>query len=151
MHSFPQEPFLRPKNPERIKSWEYDKWDKFDVEEELTRLDVKEMQRANWEKFHQPKIAAEERERVQSEMKNLDQIVGNVETQKETDKTVSSKVEQEKAKEQIPVSTPSFIQDITEEPQEEKVVKIKPSVKPDTTGRKQRRLRVMIEDVNVGF
>lgn len=36
-------PFLKPSNPNRIKSWEYDKWSQFDVDAELTRLDIQDM------------------------------------------------------------------------------------------------------------
>jgi len=36
-------PFLKPANPNRIKSWEYDKWNKFNVDTELMKLDIQDM------------------------------------------------------------------------------------------------------------
>lgn len=63
---------FRKPNPDRIKSWEYDKWDKFDVDAELTKLDVESMQVEEWERSVDKKKLKEEQELVAKLMKNED-------------------------------------------------------------------------------
>jgi hypothetical protein len=64
--------FIQSKNPDRIKSWEYDKWDKFDVDTELTRLDIETMQ--SHEKVQELDVQKlkKEQELVAKYMKNID-------------------------------------------------------------------------------
>ena len=64
--------FVCQPNPDRIKSWEYDKWDKFDVDAELTKLDVESMQIEEWERSVDKKKLKEEQELVAKLMKNED-------------------------------------------------------------------------------
>ncbi|CAL8072945.1 unnamed protein product [Orchesella dallaii] len=57
-------------NKSRIKSWEYDKWDKFDADAELTKLDIVNMQREEWERVEKPKLI-EEQKKVEKLMKDV--------------------------------------------------------------------------------
>ena len=47
---------VKPPNPNRIKSWEYDKWEKFDVDTELTKLDISHMQREEEERIEKLRL-----------------------------------------------------------------------------------------------
>lgn len=127
------------KGIERIKSWEYDKWDKFDVEEELTRIDVVDMQTEEWEKVQKPRITAQQRHGggVEELMKNLDQ--------QQNIQTSSLSASQPKINSCPPlmdISTPSFMEEISED---------KPSIPSKPKVPAPRRFRVEIEDVHVPF
>ncbi|CAG7833143.1 unnamed protein product [Allacma fusca] len=64
--------FTRPKNPDRIKSWEYDKWDKFDVDTELTKLEIENLQSNERHQELDVKKLKKEQELVAKYMKNID-------------------------------------------------------------------------------
>lgn len=147
--------------PTRIKAWEYDKWDKFDVDEELMRMDVKEMQIAEWEKVHKPRISEIENSSVQKLMKNLDKE--NPQQEQLTEK--ASKSHQIDTPIPIPtmnVNCPSFIEEIRDDvPKSQPKPKNNTKVCSECSDAKEkveqkakkafRRVRIQIEDVNIPF
>jgi len=151
---------------ERIKSWEYDKWDKFDVEEELTRLDVVDMQTKEWEKVQKPKIEAEQRHGgaggVEGLMKNLDKQP-KIQTTPTSSLFACQTEEDEMFISQPPppplmdVSTPSFLEEVSEEKPKiidkplAKVPVVPVTQLPQSRPRTYRRFRVDIEDVHIGI
>jgi len=143
-------------NPNRIKSWEYDKWDKFDVDAELTRMEVTDMQISEWERTQKPKL--------KDEQKNLEGLMKGDEVKASTSQSLSqkqtsssdmnlknsqpkpmcskvlSKMDKDKP-EHVPVDKPSFIEDVTE---------VSCPTKTEEVKKPKRKIRVMIEDVNAG-
>jgi len=141
----------------RIKSWEYEKWDKFDVEDELSRMEVRERQNQEWEKVQKPKIQLEERMVVEKLMRNgeNEQKDSNTKAKKNVDSdddddrmTMEKKVSKD-------VSSPSFIEEIVQDSEPSAVPKQVPNPESihqaarTTNARPHRRVRVQIEDVHI--
>jgi hypothetical protein len=155
------ESLLKKPNPNRIKSWEYEKWDKFNVEAELTKMEVTDMQISEWEKREKPKLT-EEQKTLQNLMKN-DDILPSVSTHcrtslsnsgvfdEATQKSISSQMptlHRRTGTTHIPEDKPSFIEDVTDASAKAMCTRDGPHqigfYKP------KRRIKVIIEDVNAG-
>lgn len=123
----------------RIKAWEYDKWDKFDVDAELTKLDIREMQREEWERTEKPRLI-QEQIKVQELMK--------------TETGAGSS----------PVDKKSFVEELNDSDDDEAGEEVgtrpapqaKPKPKPNSTsgstsGSNKRRGKIIIDDIHLGM
>lgn len=149
----------------RIKSWEYEKWDKFDTDAELTKLDIVDMQREEWEKREKPKILEEQR-KVEKLMKSSEDTNADKKfTGKPTKSTSSSPAptykapkvesshkqqqsEKKKVKPRMPIETKSFIEEINEDDDDDEAGE---SVNTSSVLKSygSRKTTVVIEDLNL--
>jgi len=155
------EQFLKPTNTKRIKSWEYDKWDKFDIDAELTRLDIQDMQIKEWESTGKSKVQKEQKQ-VELLMKNKD--INERESQKSENKKSLSVITEESPKPKIAsfampkvekrpsYGTPGCVSSSSALPKsfiEELPADYDSKSKIRSSGK--NRVKVIIDDVNIGF
>ncbi|ODN05495.1 Sperm-associated antigen 1 [Orchesella cincta] len=137
----------------RIKSWEYDKWDKFDVDAELTKLDITDMQQKEWEKVEKPKLI-EEQKKVEKLMKpkNDERANPKVAPQRENgncDRSQSKKGRTNTSKNIINTDTPSYIEEVDENDDDDDDEK-GTSVTTQISSR-FRKTKIVIDDLNLGM
>lgn len=152
----------------RIKSWEYDKWDKYDVDAEITKLDIVDMQVEEWEKREKSKII-EEQKRIEKLMKSGDVDIGENKSSHKSSterfggsiKTIGSKMVQGETdsarppsknafsrngqinKACVSVERPSFIEELDDDDESGILVEASPVFKS------ARRATLVIEDLNL--
>jgi len=137
------ENLLKKSNPNRIKSWEYDKWDKLDIEAELTKLEVTDMQINEWKKFQKPKLQAEQKN-VELLMRNEEKLI------RQSEKSSKDKHSTPSDRSKTSSDKPSFIEELPTL-ENKGPISISKADQQSKEVKPKRRFKIQIDDVNMGY